>query len=51
MVNNYDVEKLIKHIKYPPLEIEYGVNRAQGYGFDFDSYIKIGIIINFYDSG
>ncbi len=42
MVNNSDdVEKLIKHIKYPPIgNRSYGVNRAQGYGFDFDSYIN-----------
>ena len=39
MVNNSDdVEKLIKNIKYPPVgNRSYGVNRAQGYGFDFDS--------------
>ena len=42
MVNNSDdVEKLIQHIKYPPVgNRSYGVNRAQGYGFDFDSYIN-----------
>ena len=42
MVNNSDdVEKLIKNIKYPPVgNRSYGVNRAQGYGFDFDSYIN-----------
>ncbi len=42
MVNNSDdVEKLIQHIKYPPIgNRSYGVNRAQGYGFDFDSYIN-----------
>ena len=42
MVNNSDdVEKLIKLIKYPPIGTRsYGVNRAQGYGFDFDSYIN-----------
>lgn len=42
MVNNSDdVEKLIRLIKYPPIgNRSYGVNRAQGYGFDFDSYIN-----------
>ena len=30
-----------KNIKYPPIgNRSYGVNRAQGYGFDFDSYIN-----------
>ena len=42
MVNNSeDVKKLIGNIKYPPIgNRSYGVNRAQGYGFDFDSYIN-----------
>lgn len=42
MVNSAeDVKELIKHIKYPPVgNRSYGVNRAQGYGFDFDAYIK-----------
>lgn len=42
MVNNpEDVKKLIGNIKYPPIgNRSYGVNRAQGYGFDFDSYIN-----------
>ena len=42
MVDNADqVEKLINHIKYPPIgKRSYGVNRAQGYGFEFEKYIK-----------
>ena len=32
---------LIKNMKYPPVgRRTYGVNRAQGYGFDFDEYIE-----------
>ena len=40
MVNNAnEVKRLIDHIKYPPIgKRSYGVNRAQGYGFDFDDY-------------
>tara|TARA_Y100000994_G_C15617705_1_gene411657 strand:+ start:137 stop:907 length:771 start_codon:yes stop_codon:yes gene_type:complete len=40
MVNNAnEVKRLIDHIKYPPIgKRSYGVNRAQGYGFDFDEY-------------
>ena len=40
MVNNANqVKRLIDHIKYPPIgKRSYGVNRAQGYGFDFDEY-------------
>lgn len=34
------VEALIKDIKYPPVgRRTYGLNRAQAYGFDFDTYI------------
>lgn len=42
MVNTPDeVEKIISHLKYPPIgKRSYGVNRAQGYGFDFDEYIN-----------
>ena len=42
MVNNSeDVKKLKGIIKYPPVgNRSYGGNRAQGYGFDFDSYIN-----------
>jgi 2-keto-3-deoxy-L-rhamnonate aldolase RhmA len=42
MVNTAEeIESLIGHLKYPPVGCRsYGVNRAQGYGFDFDSYIK-----------
>ena len=42
MVNKpEEVQSLINDIKYPPLgKRSYGVNRAQAYGFDFDTYIK-----------
>jgi 2-keto-3-deoxy-L-rhamnonate aldolase RhmA len=36
-----DVAAIIGHLKYPPAgNRSYGVNRAQAYGFDFDSYIQ-----------
>lgn len=35
------VEAIIRDLKYPPAgRRSYGVNRAQAYGFDFDSYIR-----------
>jgi 2-keto-3-deoxy-L-rhamnonate aldolase RhmA len=42
MVNKpEEVQSLIDDIKYPPLgKRSYGVNRAQAYGFDFDTYIN-----------
>ncbi|MGK0176377.1 MAG: 2-keto-3-deoxy-L-rhamnonate aldolase RhmA [Lentimonas sp.] len=42
MVNNSEeVKKLIEDIKFPPIgRRSYGVNRAQMYGFEFDSYIE-----------
>jgi len=42
MVNNAtQVQSLIDDIKFPPLgRRSYGVNRAQMYGFEFDSYIE-----------
>ena len=42
MVNKpEEVQSLINDIKYPPLgKRSYGVNRAQAYGFDFDTYIN-----------
>jgi 2-dehydro-3-deoxyglucarate aldolase len=42
MVNtSEEIETLIGHLKYPPVgRRSYGVNRAQAYGFDFDSYIQ-----------
>ncbi len=42
MVNTpEDVAAIIGHLKYPPVgNRSYGVNRAQAYGFDFDSYIQ-----------
>ncbi len=42
MVNNSeDVKNIINHMKFPPIgKRSYGVNRAQGYGFDFDDYIN-----------
>lgn len=34
------LEQLVESIKYPPAgRRSYGVSRAQGYGFDFDSYV------------
>jgi len=40
MVNTpAEVEAIIGHVKYPPVgRRSYGVNRAQAYGFDFESY-------------
>lgn len=42
MVNTAEeIETLIAHLKYPPVgRRSYGINRAQTYGFDFDSYIQ-----------
>jgi len=42
MVNTpEETEKFISHCKYPPLgKRSFGIARAQGYGFDFDDYIK-----------
>jgi 2-keto-3-deoxy-L-rhamnonate aldolase RhmA len=42
MVNTpEEIEAIIGNLKYPPVgRRSYGVNRAQFYGFDFDSYIK-----------
>ncbi|MEE8056600.1 MAG: aldolase/citrate lyase family protein [Pseudomonadales bacterium] len=42
MVNTpEELAALVGHIKYPPVgNRSYGVNRAQAYGFDFDSYIS-----------
>jgi 2-dehydro-3-deoxyglucarate aldolase len=42
MVNRPEqVRALIDDIKYPPMgKRSYGVNRAQAYGFDFDTYIN-----------
>ncbi|MFA6051846.1 MAG: aldolase/citrate lyase family protein [Methylobacter sp.] len=42
MVNTpEEVEAIIRYLKYPPMgNRSYGVNRAQAYGFDFDSYIQ-----------
>lgn len=35
-----EVEALIRHMKFPPIgNRSYGVNRAHGYGFNFDAYI------------
>ena len=41
MVNKAeDVKDLISNFKYPPIgNRSYGVNRAQGYGFDFEDYV------------
>ena len=36
-----EVENLLSHIKYPPEgRRSFGVSRAQGYGFDFDTYLQ-----------
>src|SRR3990167_11542804 len=42
MVNTpTEVEAIIGLLKYPPIgRRTYGVNRAQAYGFEFDSYIQ-----------
>jgi 2-dehydro-3-deoxyglucarate aldolase len=42
MVNTGDeVQALLNNFKYPPAgQRSFGVNRAQGYGFDFDSYVR-----------
>ena len=42
MVNNKnELKNLINDIYYPPLgNRSYGVNRAQGYGFDFKEYVN-----------
>lgn len=42
MVNTpEEIEAIIGHLKYPPVGCRsYGVNRAQAYGFDFDTYIQ-----------
>ncbi|MBI3608069.1 MAG: 4-hydroxy-2-oxovalerate aldolase [Nitrospirae bacterium] len=42
MVNTpEEIEAIIGHLKYPSVgRRSYGVNRAQAYGFDFDSYIQ-----------
>ena len=36
-----EVERIVAWSKYPPVgQRSYGVARAQGYGFDFDSYVS-----------
>ena len=36
-----EVEKILDFIKYPPLgKRTFGLNRAQGYGFEFSEYVK-----------
>ena len=42
MVNTpEEIDAIICHLKYPPVgRRSYGVNRAQFYGFDFDSYVQ-----------
>jgi len=42
MVNTAEqIKKIINDVKYPPIgNRSYGVSRAQGYGFDFQSYVK-----------
>jgi 2-dehydro-3-deoxyglucarate aldolase len=36
-----EVKKLISWTKYPPIgKRSYGIARAQGYGFDFEEYVK-----------
>jgi 2-dehydro-3-deoxyglucarate aldolase len=37
----HEVEQIINWSKYPPLgKRSYGVARAQGYGFDFEAYVR-----------
>ena len=37
-----NLQSLINHLKYPPTgERSYGVNRAQGYGFDFEEGLEM----------
>jgi len=39
--NEKDIQKIIEWTHYPPTgKRGYGVSRAQGYGFDFDTYIN-----------
>jgi 2-dehydro-3-deoxyglucarate aldolase len=42
MVNTHvELQNLINDVKYPPLgKRSFGVNRAQGYGSNFDGYVK-----------
>tara|TARA_B100000925_G_scaffold291214_1_gene278509 strand:+ start:963 stop:1748 length:786 start_codon:yes stop_codon:yes gene_type:complete len=42
MVNTpEEIENIISNVKYPPVgNRSYGVSRAQGYGFDFQSYVN-----------
>tara|TARA_B100001175_G_scaffold379_1_gene322 strand:+ start:629 stop:1420 length:792 start_codon:yes stop_codon:yes gene_type:complete len=42
MVNSSkELEKIINNFKYPPIgNRSFGINRAQGYGFDFENYVK-----------
>ena len=42
MVNSkYDLEKIVNSLKFPPLgKRTFGVNRAHGYGLNFDSYVQ-----------
>ena len=36
-----EIEDIIKWSKFPPVgKRSYGISRAQGYGFDFDKYVK-----------
>tara|TARA_B100000945_G_C20409110_1_gene611651 strand:+ start:434 stop:1225 length:792 start_codon:yes stop_codon:yes gene_type:complete len=42
MVNNSkELETILNNFKYPPKgNRSFGINRAQGYGFDFDNYVN-----------
>ena len=42
MVNNKsDVDRIVNCLKYPPIgQRTYGVNRAHGYGLNFEKYLK-----------
>jgi len=42
MVNSLDeLQQLLNDVKYPPLgKRSFGINRAQGYGKDFDAYVR-----------
>ncbi len=42
MVNSgIEIKQILNNIKYPPMgERTYGLNRAQGYGFTFNEYVR-----------
>ena len=41
MVENYDeVTRISSLMKYPPIKENFGVNRAQSFGLNFEDYVK-----------